>query len=175
MYKPEKKFYQLKELVTIVNLTYRQLLERIKIVYKEYDDRKDLINKKSNKWQIHFSLIEKFERIREPIDFKYFITIVPKNQIEIKYWKIVICDINKQLKKIDKTSRIKYVVEKTKNGIRHLHFMTSFSDYKKIRNLIKENDLINTSNEMNSKVQNIYKVKELHSYFRKQNKPVLLR
>lgn len=171
----EKKFYQLKELTSIVNLSYRQLLERMKSIIDKYRDRKELLYKKSNKWYIHFSIIKEFKRIRKPIDYKWFITITPKNQVELKYWKYVIFEMDKQLKRIESTSRIKYVVESTKSGIRHLHFITSFTNNKKIKSLINQNDLINFSAEMNTKIQSVYEVSGLHSYFKKQNKPVLLR
>ena len=41
--------------------------------------------------------------------------------------------------------------------------------------IIKKDDITDYTNDMNTNIQEIYKVKGLHEYFRKQNKPVLLK
>ena len=171
----EKKYYTLKELLPIVNISYRQLSKRLKKVCKKYCDRKDLIFMKSHKWFIHSSLISEFNRIKGPINYKLFITIASKNQFELEYWKFFICRLNKKLKKIDTSTRIKYVVEKTNNNIYHIHFITTFSHLKKLKSIIKKDDLTNNSNDMNTQIKEIYEIKNLHKYFRKQYKPVLLK
>lgn len=171
----EKKFYCLKELTTIVNLSYRQLKERLKVVSKRYEDRTELIFKKSNRWYIHYSLIKEFARKRKPIDYKLFITIASKNGFELEYWKFFIIQLNKSLKKLDASTRIKYVIEPTRKDIYHLHFITSFGKLKKLKSIIKQDDITNSSNDINTKIKYVYNVKGLHSYFRKQNKPILLK
>lgn len=175
MNKLENKYYTLKELSPIVNLKYRQLQERILLVNEKYKGKNELIYKNNNKWFIHSSLISEFTRIRKPIDYKLFITIASKNNFDLEYWKYYISRLNKTLKKIDTSTRIKYVIEKTKNNIYHIHFITSFNKVKTLMNLIKKDDFSNNSNDMNTNIQNIYEVKGLHEYFRKQNKPVLLK
>ena len=171
----EKKYYNLKELIPIVNLQYRQLQQRIKIVYKRYENKKELLYKKSNEWYIHASLVKEFKRIRKPIDYKLFITIASRNQFGLDYWKFFINRLNKSLKKIDASTRVKYVIEPTKKDIYHLHFITSFSKLNIIKNLIKKDDITNSTNDMNTKIKYVYDTKGLHKYFRKQNKPVLLK
>jgi len=171
----ENKYYTLKELIPIVNLKYRQLQERILIVSEKYKGKNELIYKNNNKWFIHSSLINEFTRIRKPIDYKLFITIASKNKFDLEYWKYYISRLNKTLKKIDITTRIKYVIEKTKNNIYHIHFITSFNKVNALMSIIKKDDITDYTNDMNTKIQEIYKVKGLHEYFRKQNKPVLLK
>ena len=171
----EKKYYNLKELVPIVNLQYRQLQQRIKIVNKKYENEKELLYKKSNEWYIHTSLVKEFNRKRKPIDYKLFITIASKNQFGLDYWKFYIKKLNKSLKKIDASTRVKYVIEPNKKDNFHLHFITSFSKLKIIKNLIKKDDITNSTNDMNTKIKYVYDTKGLHKYFRKQNKPVLLK
>lgn len=169
----EKEFYNLKELSPLVNIKYRQLQEKIKIISKKYPE--NLIYKKLNKWYIHYSIVKYFRRERNLIDYKLFITIASKNHFELEYWKFFIYQLNKTLKKIDASARIKYVIEKTNSNIYHLHFMTSFSNLKALKSIIKNDDITNNSNDMNTKIVNVFEVNGLHKYFRKQNKPVLLK
>lgn len=172
----EKKYYNLRELTPIVNLKYRQLQEKIKLVSVKYKDRNDLIYKKSNVWYIHNSIIKKeFKRIRKPIDYKLFITIASANNFELDYWKYFIYKLNQTLKKLDSNARIKYVVEKTFRNINHLHFITSFGKLKQLKRIIKRDDLTNSSNDMNTKIKYITDIDGLHDYFKKQNKPILLK
>jgi len=171
----EKKFYSLKELSPLTNIKYRQLQEKIKVIREKYVDRNDLIYKKSNKWFIHCSLVGDFTRTKYPIDYKLFVTIASKNQFDVEYWKFFICHLNKTLKKINTSTRIKYVIEKTTNNVNHLHFMTSFGNLKMLRKIIQNDDITNNSNDMNTNIKNVFEISGLHKYFRKQNKPVLLK
>jgi hypothetical protein len=169
-------YYNLKELSPIVNVKYRQLQIIVKKVGKKYENNEKLLFKKSNRWYIHSSIIKEFKRQRNPIDYKLFITIASKNQFDIDYWKYFITKkLNKTLKKIDASTRVKYVIEKTKRNVYHLHFITNFGKIKTLKSIIKKDDITNNSNDMNAQVQYIYDVKGLHKYFRKQNKPVLLK
>lgn len=171
----EKKYYSLIELCTIVKLKYRQLQKRVKIVNKKYSNKKELIFKKSNRWFIHNSIIKDFLPIRKPIDYKLFVTIASKNKLELKYWRIVVYHLYRSLKKSDNTTRMKYVVEQTKNGNYHLHFITSYDNLKRIRKIIIENDITNSSNDMNTKIKYITDIKNLTQYLSKENKPILLK
>ena len=170
-----KSHYNLKELSPIVNLKYRQLQERIKVVSKRYEGRKELISKKSNIWYIHTSIIKDFKRKRNPIEYKLFITIASKNQFDKDYWKFFVIKLNKSLKNIDASTRVKYVIEQTKRDVFHLHILTSFGKIKTLKNLIKRDDITNSTNDMNTNIKYIYNQNRLHQYFRKQNKPVLLK
>lgn len=171
----EKKFYNLSELVPLVNLKYRQLQKIVKNISEKYKDRKELIYKESNRWYISYSIIKEFKRRRNLIDYKLFITIASKNQFEIDYWRYIVIQLNKQLHRIDSKTRIKYVIEKNSSNIYHLHFITNFGKIRKLSRLIKLNYITNDSNDMNVKILHIYQVKGIHKYFRKQNKPVLLK
>lgn len=170
-----KKYFHLKELCPVVNMKYRQLQTKIKIVSEEYKDRKDLLYKEHNKWYIHHSIIKDFKRSRKPINYILYATIASKNQFDAAYWKFIIFRLNKTLKRLDRTNRIKYVIETTKNNTHHIHFITSFDKLKVLKKIIKEDDLTNNTNDMNTKIKYVWEVKGLHNYFKKQNKPVLLR
>jgi len=172
----ENKYYSLKEISPLVNLKYRQLKTRITIISKKYENRKDLIYKKCNRWFIHFSILKEFKRQRNPIDYKLFITIASKNQFDIDYWKYFINQrLNKTLKKIDASTRVKYVIERHKSGIYHLHFMTNFAKETTLRKLLREDYITDITNDMNINIKDVNDVKTLHKYFRKQNRPVLLK
>ena len=86
----EKDYYNLKELIPIVNIKYRQLKERIKTISEKYKGNKELIYKKSNRWYIHNSIIlNEFKRKRKKIEYKYFITIASKNKFDKDYWRYI--------------------------------------------------------------------------------------
>ncbi len=172
----EKNYYNLKELSPIVNLKYRALKERIKKISSKYENKKDLLYKKGNKWFIHCSIVKDFKRQRKPIDYKWFVTITSRNQFEMEYWKYIINHhLNKLLKKIDATTRIKYVIEPHISGKLHLHYMTNFRNKRTLRTIMKQDYLTDLTNDMNILIENVYYVKGLHEYFRKQNRPVLLK
>lgn len=168
-------YYTLKQLSPIVELTYNHLKLRVKDIIKKYADDKALITKKSNIWYIHQSIINEFEPIRKPIKYKYFITIASRNKLELKYWKFCISDLNIKLKQIEPTTRTKYVVETTRNNTYHIHIITSFSNYEILNKMLNNNQINNFFAYMNIDIQKIYLVSGLHRYFRKQNKPVLLK
>lgn len=174
----EKRYYSLRELSQIDKkkyLEYRQLIERVKVVSIKYEGYKELIYKKSNQWYIHSSIIEEFMKVKKSIDFQLFITIASKNQLPISYWKIIVFQLKKELKKIDIRTRVKYVVEITNNNINHLHFITSFPNQKVMKRIIEDNPLTSNSNQMNTKILKITDLDNLHKYLRKQNIPVLLK
>jgi len=170
----EKEFYGLKELTTITELHYRQLQERVKIVSKKYEGRIELIYKKSNKWYIHKSIIKEFNN-KKHIDYKLFITISSKNSYDINCWKKIMNDLNNELKKIDGSIRIKYVIESNKGGTLHLHFITTFNQMRKLKKVISTNYMTSITNQMNTKIIEIYDIKELQKYLSKQSKPFVIR
>lgn len=170
----EKEFYGLKELTTISKLHYRQLQERVKMVSKKYEGRIELIYKKSNRWYIHKSIIKEFNN-KKFIDYKLFVTISSKNSYDINCWKKIMNDLNNELKKIDDTTRIKYVIENNKSGILHLHFITTFNQIKKLKKVISTNYMTGITNQMNSKIVEIYNLKELQEYLSKQSRQVVIR
>ncbi|MBP6871940.1 MAG: hypothetical protein KBC43_08035 [Bacteroidales bacterium] len=174
-YDLEKEYFSLKEVSVFSDLKYRQLVVRVKSV-KDKLGSSELIYKKSNRWYIHHSLIDQyFQRRRKPIGYKLFGTINCKYPYDIDYWKHIVQHLVKILRGIDSTVRIKYVLERTKRNIIHFHFLTTFDDMKKLKRIIKGDILMGPGNGMNAKIKWIYEVKGLHKYFRKQNKPVLLR
>lgn len=170
----EKEFFNLIEISEVVNLKYRQIQNRFKPIKAKYENRKELIFKSKNVWFIHNSILSEFKRERAPLDYKLFTTISSKNRFENEYWKFLVKDLNKKLKLIEPNCRTKYVIESTKRKIPHLHFITTFSQQKLLRKLINENIITNKSNQMNQNIQEIFDVKRLHSYLKKQNNPILL-
>jgi len=171
----EKEFYNLKEIENIIDLKYRQIQIRFKIIKKKFAGRNDLIVKKSNVWKIHSSLLKEFDRKRKSIDYVLFATISSKNNYSLASWKFIIIELNKTLKNTDNNTRIKYVIEKNSHGILHLHFMTTFRKSRELKNIIASNIFTGKNNEMNTNVKFIYEVKGLNNYFKKQQKPVLLK
>ena len=66
----ENEYYSLKELMTIVNLKYRQIQKRLKVILEKYENVKDKLIKISNRWHIHKSLLDEFKRKRNQIEYK---------------------------------------------------------------------------------------------------------
>ncbi len=171
------EFYTLKELLLKVKkkpaLKYRQIQKRLKIVLKQYENQPDKLFKKSNRWYIHFSLLNEFERDRTSIDYKLFITIAAQNKTDESYWRIIIRQINKNLLRINNSYRIKYVIENTNNYRHHLHFITDFTDVKAMKEIFKSIPELTYLNKINVDFTLVYDIEPLQEYFKKQNKPVL--
>ena len=171
----ENKYYNLKQLKPIVNLNYRELLKRVKVVSNKYNNQKHLIYKKSNEWNIHSSLIElEFSRKRRKIEYKLFTTINSKNSFDKEYWQFIIHRLYNKLKCIDNSVRVRYVIE-LKDKSYHLHFKTTFDNSNILRNTIKNDELTDKTNDMNIYTISVYYLKGLYKYFRKQYKPILLK
>ncbi|WP_372950819.1 hypothetical protein [Mariniphaga sp.] len=168
-------YYHLIELPEIVNLKYRQLQKRLKIVIEKYESEKDKLFKKSNRWYIHKSIVEKeFSRNRNlPPNYKLFITITTQIDTNSGYWRVIINEINKKLKEIDNSYRIKYVIE-SKNHRQHLHFITDCDKRKELKIIFKKIPELIYLNKVNIDITTIYDEKKLQNYFKKQNKPILL-
>ena len=166
-----KKFYTLKELLPFTLLGYDALLYRVKKIENKYNGRTELLIKRNNKWYIHDSIINEFQKEKFWIDYKLFITIASSDNLNKAYWKFLLFQINRNMRKIDKTTRTKYVIELTKNNLYHLHFITTFDNENKLNELLKGDILINN---MNIDIQDIYEKKNLHKYLRKRDKPILL-
>lgn len=139
----EMNYYSLTQLAPMLKINYRNLIPKVKRISEKYRDKKDLINRKSGKWHIHSSIIIEFKKNNNLIDYKYFITAASENQLDIKYWIFCINDLNQKLKSKEALSRIKYVIETTKNNINHIHFITSFSDLTTLNKIIKNNNANN--------------------------------
>lgn len=169
----ENDYYQLTELISITNLQYRQLQKRLKIVINQYQEEKDKLFKKSNRWYIHKSIVKEFKRIRKPINYKLFITITTQNSTNTDYWRYIVSEINKRLRTLNNQYRIKYVIE-CKNQRFHLHFITDCSNRKELRKIFKNIIGLTYLNKVNIDFSEIYDIKKLQEYFKKQNKPVLL-
>ena len=170
----KKDYYSLKEIEKLTQLKYRQLQNRILTIKEKYKNNVEKIYKLKNRWYIHNSIVNEFERKKISINYKQFITISSKNDYEIDYWRVVIKDIYNQIyNNLDKYNRLKYVIELNENGLYHLHFLTTFNDKKLLNKLIRENIYIK-DNDMNILIENVYDVEGLHRYFRKQNKPTLI-
>jgi hypothetical protein len=78
------------------------------------------------------------------------------------------------LKKIDASTKITYVIE-LKYGYYHLHFKTTFTKLNQLKRIIKNDDLTSYENDMNTYIIKVWDEVGLKWYFRKQNKPVLLK
>jgi len=172
-----KEYYQLKELSQISTsiLKYRQLQKRIKTISEKYVNRKELLYKKSNRWYIHNSIVTEFVKSKNLINYKLFITISSKNRYDFDCWKRIMYDLNKEIKKIDASTRVKFVIETTKLGILHLHFITTFDKINKLKKIISMNEMTNKSNEMDTYIEKIDNLKQLHKYLHKENRPILIK
>ena len=170
---PIQEYYSLTDLSTIVNLKYRQLQKRIKSVISKHNS--DVIYKVSNKWYIHKSIINEFKRIRNLLEYRIYVTIASRYKFDVEYWRVFINLFYKELKRIDNKTRLKYVIESTEREIPHLHFLTTYDNAIDLRKMLKEHHVTTNENGMNKKVKSVWEVKGLHKYFRKQNKPVLLK
>lgn len=169
------EYYSLIQLTGITELSYRQLQKKVIKVNEKYRDRTDLIRKEKNKWNISKSIIFEFFRIRKPIEYKLFTTIASRNNFDQDYWRFIVSQIRKIIISQDNKSRIKYVIEKNRQGIRHLHLMTTFSSVNKLKTLLKACILLDESNDMNIRVEHIYDINGLHKYFNKSSKPILFK
>lgn len=170
-----KEYFSLKDLIPIVDLKYRQLLKRIKIVSVKYINDDKMIFKKSNVWHIHKSLVNEFKRKRYPIPYKWSVTLNSFSKLDHPYWTYIIRDTNKKIKTINPEARVKYVIEQTKKHVNHLHFMTTLESKTELRKLLDNNFLTNSINSMNVKITSVWEAKGLHKYYKKSDKPVLLR
>jgi len=170
-----KDYYSLKEIEKLTDLKYRQLQNRILTIQEKYKNNVEKIYKLKNRWYIHYSIIKEFEKKKISINYKQFISISSRNKLDYDYWYIIIKDIDKDIyNNLDKYNRTRFVIEKNKNGFNHLHFLTTFNDKKLLNNIIKKNRYID-NNDMNILIENVYDVNGLYKYFRKENKPVLIK
>lgn len=168
----ENEYYTLKELMTIVNLKYRQIQKRLKVIIEKYENVKDKLIKISNRWYIHKSLLNEFDRIRNQIEYKLFITITLDYKTLQYYWRHIISLINRRLMKIDKKIRVKYVIE-YKYQTYHLHFMTTLDNKEMISKVLNDIDELSFLNYVDVDYTSVYDVEHLEEYFKKQNRPVL--
>lgn len=169
------KYYNLIELIPLVKLKRRQLQVRVKIVFNKYENNEKLIFKKSNRWYIHESLINEFTRKRSPIDYKYSVTITSNLAFDNKYWHHIIKSLRNEIKAVEPKSRIKYVIEKNKSKIYHIHFMTTFESHSILKKILHNNFYTSWHNNMFIDIKKIWDVAGLHKYYRKSNKPVLMK
>lgn len=173
--KIDKEYYNLKELIEIVNLKYTQLKKRVKFVLEKYNGS-NLIYKKSNKYFIHKSLIKEFRRKRKQISYKLFLTISPEGYYTRNFLRKFVMDIYNQIKRYNPLERLKWVYESNKNGLPHLHILTTFSKQIQIRKFIKNNPLGYTN--LNLKfvkiLDDIHLQNELN-YMKKENNPELFK
>jgi len=130
------KYYQLNQLMDITGLSLRMLKYRMLKVKDKYKDFKELLCRKSNKWQIHHSIINEFMPIRKKattsnsIEWVCFVTW---NTIE-NYDMDCHVELLKLIKeKLPLGTRIKYVIEKDKRDVNHVHFLTDASINETIR------------------------------------------
>ena len=173
----EQMYYNLRELIPITNLKYRQLKTRVKDVYEKFsDDKNELIYKKSNRWFIHKSILNEFDRKRKHIDFKLFITINPEGNYPSSELKSLVRHIKDNIIRESPSERIKYVLEHDNREYLHLHIMTTFDNQKKIRKYIRSHILSET--QLNIHMKKLFfqeQVREKTEYMSKENKPVLIR
>ena len=171
----KQNYYTLKELIPLANINYRQLQNRILTILQNHINNPTLIHKQNGRWNIHHSIINEFVRVKNPINYKLFTTISSRNDFSQDYWKVVIKSIDEEIRNnLDKNNRTKYVIELNQSGVYHLHFMTTFNNNKELKSLINNNRYINNNN-MNILIKQTYDVDGLHKYFRKTNKPILIK
>jgi hypothetical protein len=123
------KYYQLNQLMSITGLSQRMLKYRMLKVKDKYKDFKELLFRKSNKWQIHHSIINEFMPLRKKVislsnstDWICFVTWNTIENYQIDY-HVQLLKLIKE--KLPLGTKIKYVIEKDKRGVNHVHFLTN--------------------------------------------------
>ena len=127
-----KDYLTLKDMSDTVDLCHRQIQTRFKDVLEDYPDEQDLILWRSNRWYIHESLTERFNRLRKKREYIWFVTISSKENYDEDCWTLVARDIHKELKKVDPIAVSEYVIELRKDGTHHLHIRTTFEDKREL-------------------------------------------
>ena len=91
------------------------------------------------------------------------------------YWKFIIKKLYEKIKSINPKARVKYVIEQNKSKVNHLHFITSFQSKTELQKIIDDNYLTNSINGVNVKIIPVWEAKGIHKYFKKTDKPILLK
>jgi hypothetical protein len=127
--KVKDKYYQLNQLMNITGLSERMLKYRMLKVKDKYKNFKELLFRKSNKWQIHHSILNEFMPIRKKViqpsksvDWVCFVTWNTIDNYDMDY-HVELLKLIKE--KLPSGSKIKFVIEKDKRDVNHVHFLTN--------------------------------------------------
>ena len=122
-----KIYYQLNQLQTITGMSIRSLKYRMKEVKKKYLDIPTLLNRDSNKWQIHYTIINEFMPIYKKkhtnIMNHRWETLLTWNMLDsydVKYHQQLISEVKDELPAVN----IGYVIELDGRGVNHIHALT---------------------------------------------------
>lgn len=168
-----KEYYNLNEILTshLTNLELRQLKKRVKQVSQTIKDI-NLISKVKNKWKIHHSIINLFQRERKRGQkYETEVTIHLETGYDKNYYYQLANDIYN-----DKpNNNFCFSIEVTNNSA-HLHIATQ-SSTKQITSSIKRIEKkfnVTILNNKHTHISPIYNLKDYLNYISKQGKPITL-
>lgn len=177
----EKEYYNLKELLSVTELKYRQLLNRVKEVYEKHGSNKELIYRKSNIWFIHHTLVSEFKRKRKLILYKFWLVISPSpdNNYNMPAWYNTAKRLHNKFKAQYPSAVTRYTIEQRQDFVNHLNFLTTLTNINKIRSIVRHDIVTNDSeNKMNLHVKPIYNIESQQTiikYIEKDMRSVILR
>ena len=135
-----KKWYKLKDLVELKNISYKSLKNMVQKIYKTYNP-KGLIHKRGRRYYISYRILDKFE-LKQPRknkrktwyshDWKTNISYSTKDYYNISYHKEVINII----KNLSPTINYLSIIEEDKSGRLHVH-MIADETKDKIKPIVK--------------------------------------
>lgn len=170
MVKKEKEYFNLTEVMEMVDLKPRMVKYRMLYVKKKYKNSKELLFKGNKSWNIHKSIIFEFDRQRitkkeEENKYRTFVTVSPWGDYDGQSMVEVAKDIHSELSKTHENIHLHYFVERGLKGeLYHLHFVTNLSmNYRKALDRASRNLVI-----CNTDVRAIYEQRELLDYLNKE-------
>ncbi len=172
MYKKitDKEYYTLKDLESIVDLKTRQLKYRMVAVKKKYQNNKKLLWKGTKSWNIHWSIIFEFDRVKlsnkeREMKSNTLVTINPDGNYDIAYNLELLNNLMKELSMVAPIPvKCLYFIEQGELGDKyHIHFVTNLTtDYS---NLIRRH--ANCYTDTNTDVRCIHEEWQLLEYLHK--------
>jgi hypothetical protein len=168
----KKEYYNLNELVTIVDLKIRALKYRMLYVKVKYKNKRKLLFKKGKSWNIHWTILFEFDRIQltkyeKSNNFNTLVTISPYGNYDYEALVAVVYQVYNDLKKIKADIRLHYFIEQGERGLlNHIHFITNLTHN-------HEKMIIRASKQLiicNTDVDCIYEKWKLLDYLKKEIK-----
>lgn len=125
--KKEKSYYSSTEIMKITGICERTLRYRLKKLSTKYKNIPSLLNKKNQRWRIHYTIVDEFLPHYKPrtltisnFEWKTFTTWNMANQYDSLYHFQLINEV----KENHPESNFIYTIEKTKKGVNHVHLIS---------------------------------------------------